>query len=121
MSDHTEPDPVYRETTARFWILRLITEVRDDGLYVRLGPVQRTPRHVPATEIADVAVTTYSPASYGGWHWGVRRSLGGNTVYRLRGDRGVEVVLGGGERIFVGSRSPSELETALRRVAGRCD
>lgn len=111
-----EDEPLYRETTARFRVLELVTEVRDDGLYVRLAPLQRSFRHVPATEIASVDVTTYSASAYGGWHWGYRRSLGGNTVYRLRGDRGVELTLEDGETLFVGSQSPAELEAAIQQV-----
>lgn len=116
MRSTDETGPNYRETIDRFWLLRLITEVRPDGLYVRLAPFHRSFRRVPASQIDDVTVTTYSPATYGGWHWGVRRSLGGNTAYRLRGDRGVELVLEGGRKIFIGSQSPSELETAVRRT-----
>lgn len=111
-----EGESIYRETAERFWMLELVAEVRNDGLYVRLAPLQRSFRHVPATEIASVDVTTYSAASYSGWHWGYRRALGGNTVYRLRGDRGVELTLEDGETLFVGSQSPAELEAAIQQV-----
>jgi hypothetical protein len=111
-----EMDPIYRETTERFWFLRLVTEVREDGLYVRFDPIHRSFRHVSSPEIDEVRATTYSQASYGGWHWGIRWSPGGNTVYRLRGNRGVELVLNGNGQVFVGSQSPSELGTALQRV-----
>lgn len=59
--------PNYRETTKRFWILRLITEVHPDGVYVRLAPMHRSFRHIPTSGIETVTVTTYSPATYGGW------------------------------------------------------
>ena len=109
---------VYQETTERLWILQLITEVRDDGLYIRFKPIHWSFRRIPVKDIENVTVTAYSAADYGGWHWGVRKSLSGNTVYRLRGDRGVEVTLQSGKQIFIGSRSPSELETAVQRVTG---
>lgn len=115
-NSYEETDPIYREVAERFWFLQLITEVRHDGLYVRLDPIHRSFRHIPGTEIDEVKTTAYSPASYGGWHWGIRWSPSGNTVYRLRGDRGVELVLKGNRRIFIGSQSPSELETAVQRA-----
>lgn len=108
-------DPPYRETQERFWKLRIVTEVRSDGVYVRFDPVQRSFRRIPFDEIDEVAAATYSAAEYGGWHWGVRWSLTGDSaVYRLRGDDGVELLLESGERIFVGSRRPAELEAAIR-------
>lgn len=108
--------PVYRETDKRFWILRLIIEVRRDGVYLQLGPIQRSFRHIPFNDIDEARVTTYSSSTYGGWHWGLRRAPSGNTVYRLRGNRGVELVLTDGKRIFIGSEQPAELETAITQA-----
>lgn len=106
----------YRETTERFWVLRLVTEVRDDGVYVRVGPLHRSFRRIPSEAIEEARTATYSPGTYGGWHWGVRTSPGGNTAYRLRGNRGVELRRTDGSRLFVGSQRPSELESAIHRI-----
>lgn len=57
---------VYRESQRAFLALRLVTEVRPSGLYVRLGPLQRGFRHVPSEEIAAVSVDSYSAADHGG-------------------------------------------------------
>lgn len=112
----SDPDVQYRETTERFWVFRLVTEVRDDGVYVRFAPIHRSFRCIPAPKIETANATTYSAGTYGGWHWGLRRSLGGNTVYRLRGDRGVELRLTDDTRIFIGSQAPTELEAAVHRT-----
>ena len=112
----SEPDPVrFREVTERFGLLRLVTEVDATGVGVRLAPIQRSPRRIPADEIRDVRATTYDAATYAGWHWGVRRTPGA-VVYRLCGDRGIEVVTDG-RRWFVGSQRPAELASAVERVA----
>lgn len=113
-----ERTPVYRETIDRFWILRLVIEVRHDGVAVRLGPFQRSFHYISFREIDDVRVATYSASTYGGWHWGLRRSFDGDTVYRLRGNRGVELVLTDGTRIFIGTQQPADLETAITRTMG---
>ncbi|WP_222913425.1 DUF6141 family protein [Natrinema sp. SYSU A 869] len=104
---------IYRETIERFWVLRLVIEVRHDGVYLRLGPIQRSFRYIPLQNIDEVQVTTYSSTTYAGWHWGLRKTPGGNTVYRLRGDHGVELTLTDGTRIFIGTEHPTELETAI--------
>lgn len=114
MERETGPrDVIYQEITERFWVLRQVTEVRDDGVYVRLGPIQRSFRRISSEEIATVQVTTYEPATYDGWHWGLHTSSSGNTVYRLRGDQGVELNLTNGKQVFIGSAEPSELKDAL--------
>ena len=114
----THQDPIrFREVTERFWMLRLVTEVRADGLYVRLDPFQRTFRHLPSERIREVRATSYSATDFGGWHWGLRYTPGGNTVYRLRGSQGVAVTHPDGTTWFVGSQRPTELEAALAEVA----
>lgn len=115
-AERADGETLFRETTERFRVLRLVTEVRVDGIYVRLAPLQRSFRWIPAEQIRDASVTSYAATTYGGWHWGVRRTPGGNAVYRLRGDRGVEVVGSNEERWFIGSRRPGELEAAIERV-----
>lgn len=106
-------DPIFRETTTRFGVLRLDVEVADDVLAIRLTPVQRSSMHLPLGEVIDARVTDYSPREHGGWHWGVRSSLRGTTMCRLRGRRGVSLTMSDGRRVFVGSEHPHELCNAL--------
>lgn len=113
-----EQPPVYRETIDRFWVLQLVIEVQHDGVAVRLGPFQRSFRYISFREIDDVRVATYSSTTYGGWHWGLRRSLSGNTVYRLRGSRGIELVLTDGTRMFIGTQQPADFEAAIIETMG---
>lgn len=106
----------FRETTTRFWVLQLVTEVQDDGLHIRLGPIQRSFRHIPVEQIQTVQVTSYTATDYAGWHWGVHQTLGGNTVYRLYGGQGVEVVLADGTQWFIGSRRADALQSTLEQI-----
>ena len=118
MSDmgNGEQKTLYRETTERFVVLRLVTEVREDGIYIRLKPLQRSFRRIRPDDVQHVNVASYEATTYAGWHWGMHRSLSGNTVYRLRGDRGVEIELTNEERWFIGSQRPEALESAIENV-----
>ena len=115
-SENRGDEVLFREVTNRFWILQLITEIRRDGIYVRFEPLQRSFRRISVEQIQDISVTSYSATSYAGWHWGVRRTPGGNTVYRLQGGRGVEVALSGGEQWFIGSQRPKDLKEAIDQI-----
>lgn len=112
-SNSNNDTQVYQEKTKRFWILRLMTEVRADGVYVRLSPIQRSFRRIPFTKIEDIRVTAYSAKTYGGWHWGLRSSPRGNTVYRLHGNQGVELTLTNGRKFFIGSQTPEQLSREI--------
>lgn len=115
-SASTDDETVFRETTDRFWILRLITEVRESGVYVRLTPFQRSFRRIPSDQIQEASATPYAASSYSGWHWGMRRTPSGNRVYRLQGGEGVEVEQTNGERWFIGSQRPTELASAITQI-----
>lgn len=108
----------YRETTTRLLLFELVVEVREDGIYLRLSPLHRSFHRIPFADVETATATTYGPARYGGWHLGLGRTVGGNSVYRLRGDQGVEVVLSDERRLFIGSQTAQELEAAIERAAG---
>lgn len=111
------PDGVrYRERREGFAV-SLTTEVREDGLYCRFSPLHRSFRHVPFADVESVTATRYEPAAYGGWGWGIRIAPGGNVAYRLSDDRGVELCLADGRRLFVGSGDPQRLRDAVRAGA----
>jgi hypothetical protein len=99
------------------WFLRLkmVTEVRDEGLYVCfvwLWP-ERT---IPWDQIRSVETRTYRPIrDFGGW--GVRWAARG-IVYHARGNRGVRLVLASGERVLIGSQRPDDLARAIAERAG---
>lgn len=108
-----DAEVLFREITRRFLFLTLVTEVRSDGVYVRLGPVERSFRTLSPAEIRSVEVASYAATDYGGWHWGRRRTADGDVVYRLRGGRGVELGLEDGSRWFVGSQREAQLKAAV--------
>jgi hypothetical protein len=106
-------EPRFEETQRAFLVLRLVTEVRADGLHVRLAPIPGTRQHVPFADVESVEVASYDAGEHGGWHWGVRFGPGGDAVYRLSGSRGVRVRLADGGALFVGSQRPAELRDAI--------
>jgi hypothetical protein len=93
-----------------FWI-KMITEVRSDGLYVRFFPFRFS---VSWSELRKYEVRTYNPIlDYGGW--GVRYGFGG-MAYNVSGNSGVQLELTNGKRVLIGSQQPDELVKAIDTV-----
>ena len=89
---------------------KMVTEVRDDGVSVRMPPFVN--RFLPFGEIESCEARTYSPLrEYGGW--GIRWGRGGK-AYNMSGNRGVQLVLASGERLLIGSQQADELAAAIR-------
>jgi len=110
--------PAFGVTVATFiWFLgiRLVTEVRDDELWIRFYWLR--PAHVIKwNEIAKVEAITYRPIrDFGGW--GVRWAPRG-ILYNTRGNRGVRVYLTTGRRVLVGSQRADELAQAINARLG---
>jgi hypothetical protein len=96
---------------AWFLSLKLVTEVRDQELYlkfVRLWPAER----IPLAQIRRAAAVTYRPMrDYGGW--GVRMGRKG-MAYNVSGNRGVELELMDDRRLLIGSQRAEELARAIQ-------
>ncbi len=98
------------------WIyqMRLVTEVRDDGLYLQFVWLTRR-RRIPFSEIKSFEARTYSPIrEYGGW--GVRYGFNGQ-AYNVSGNRGVQLEFTDGKRLLIGSQRPVELAQAIAEAA----
>ncbi len=101
---------------ALFFFSRLVTEVRDDGIYIRFFPFHRTAHRIAFTEVKQYEVRTYSPIREYGGH-GIRYGSNGK-AYNVSGDRGVQIELLNGERLLIGSQRAEELWRAIQAKIG---
>ena len=94
-----------------FYSLRLVTEVRADGLYYRYAPLHRRFHKIAFSDIQSCEAVVYRPIrEYGGW--GIRYGPKGK-AFNVRGNRGVEIVFNDQSRILIGSQRAEELAMAL--------
>ncbi len=97
---------------ALFLFGKLVTEVRDDGIYIRYFPLHRCFRKIALKKLKGYEVRTYRPIlEYGGW--GIRFGLKGK-AYNVSGNRGVQLELTNGKRLLIGSQRPEELWRAIQ-------
>jgi hypothetical protein len=94
-----------------FYQLRLITELRPGGLYLRFYPLTR--RVIPFEHIKSCRARTYRPIrEYGGW--GIRFGFKGN-AYNVSGNRGVQLEFHKGRPLLIGSQRADELAAAINQ------
>jgi len=98
-----------------FWMLKLETEVRPDGLYVRFFPFHINFKRFGAEDLSEYYARRYKPVlEYGGW--GIRYSLRKGKAYNVSGNKGVQLVFRNGKRLLIGSQRAEELEQAIRSI-----
>jgi hypothetical protein len=96
------------------WVNRLETEIRADGVYIRLFPFNLFWQWFPAQELSECYARRYHPIlEYGGW--GIRYGWHGR-AYNMSGREGVQLVFQDGRRLLLGSKEPRQLEAAIRSV-----
>jgi hypothetical protein len=102
--------------TILFFILKMETEVRSDGLYVRFYPFHLRYRKFNLQDLAEYYPRTYKPIrEYGGW--GIRCSFTGKgRAYNVSGNKGVQLVFTNGKKLLIGSRKPDELAAAIDKM-----
>ncbi|WP_404451503.1 DUF6141 family protein [Virgibacillus necropolis] len=110
-----------------FWILfgivfplgtfkvKQITEVREDGIYIRFIPFHFQYRIFPIQDVRHFRSITYSSIGrFGGW--GIRINLQGERAYNMGGKHGIELKLSSGTIIVIGTQKPDELEKVLYSI-----
>jgi len=89
-----------------FYAIQLITEVRDDGIYVRVAPIHRSFRRLPFDQIERVERTEFGLLTYGGI--GIRWTP--NTVaYMTTRGSGIKIERANAKSVVIGSQEPSAL------------
>ena len=84
-------------------ILRLVTKIRDDGIYIQFKPLQFKQKHIKLEEIKSFEVRKYKPLTeYGGW--GLRSGLntrGHGKAYNVSGNMGLQLYLANGKKLLI--------------------
>jgi hypothetical protein len=91
--------------------IKLETEIREDGIYVRFFPIYKQFRFYTWEAIEQAYVRTYKPlAEYGGWGL---RGFGNNRALNISGKEGLQLVMKDGRKLLVGTEKPQEIAEAL--------
>lgn len=96
--------------------LRLDTQVRSDGIYVRFFPFRLSFRRYGRERIVKAYIRDYSPITeYGGW--GIRYGFSGKgKALTVSGNKGLQLELEDGSKLLIGTQEPAQLELALRQL-----
>ena len=101
-----------------FYKLKLITQVRQDGLYIRFAPVHFSFKKIPLDNLKKHYVCVYNPIlEYGGW--GIKHGLKGKT-YNVSGNRGVQLKFTDKKDLLIGSQKPEQLDGAIEKYLKSC-
>lgn len=101
---------------ALFFFGRLITEVRDDGIYIRFIPFHRTSHRIAFKDVKHFEVRTYHPFREYGGH-SIRYGSNGK-AYNVSGDHGVQIELLNGEWLLIGFQRANEFWRAIQAKVG---
>ena len=97
-----------------FVSLKLETEVRSDGLYIRFYPFHLKFKRFVVEELSEYYAREYRPLlEYGGG--GIRCGRKGR-AYNVSGNKGVQLVFKNGKQLLIGSQREKELEDAIRSI-----
>ncbi len=89
-----------------FYKLKLTTEVRKKGIYIRFFPLQLTFKRIAIEKLKKYEIRTYNPIlEYGGW--GIRYGRKGK-AYNVSGNIGIQLEFKNGKRLLIGSQKPEE-------------
>jgi hypothetical protein len=99
-----------------FYMVKLETEIRKEGIYFRFKPFQRKFKFYDWKDILKFYVRKYKPIKeYGGW--GVRAGTKKyGRAYNVSGNMGLQIELTNGKKILIGTVKATELERAITKI-----
>ncbi len=91
--------------TILFFRIRMITEVRNDGVYYRFTLFQGKFRVITQPEIKTCEKVIFHPLKeYGGW--GIKRKSRNDIAYSVSGNSGIRFMLYSGKTVLIGTQRP---------------
>lgn len=93
-----------------FLILKLTTEITEKGLKMRFFPF--VTKQVDWRDVETANVVNYG--FVGGW--GIRFFTKYGTVYNVRGNKGLAIILKNGKKFVVGTQKETELKAVLEKL-----
>ena len=102
--------------TLLFYIFRLETRIKRDGIYVRFFPIQLAFKHFKFDDINKLYVRQYRPVSeYGGW--GLRVGFSGvGKAYNTSGNKGLQIEFKDHRKLLIGTNRPEELKNVINAL-----
>lgn len=94
-----------------FYFMGLKTEINKEEIQIHFKPFAK--KSIPWSEIQKSQLITYG--FVGGW--GIRLGTKYGTVFNIKGDKGLAIVLNSGERILIGTQKEEELRKFLNDLS----
>lgn len=105
--------------TVLFYKMKLVVEIRDDGLYYRYPPMINSFRKIAREEIERIEVRTYKPLKeYGGWGVKTGSSQYGK-AYNVKGNLGLQLYLKNGKKILFGTQRKAAIGDAASKMMNK--
>ncbi len=107
---------VYVAVILLFRKMRLIVEIRNDGLFYRYPPFINKERQFSKGEISNYEIRKYKPIrEYSGW--GIQYSWGkSGRVFNVKGNIGLQLYLKNGKKVLFGTQRGDALLRAMNKM-----
>lgn len=93
---------------------KMVTQIREDGIYVRFPPFQPSFQKFLWKDIRQVYIRRYNATSeYMGW--GIKTGPMGKG-YMVAGDMGIQIVLKNNYKILIGTQQSEKVDTILKAL-----
>ncbi len=107
--------------TILFYKMKLIIEIRADGIYYRYPPMIQKFRDIPHGSIERYEVRKYKPIrEYGGWgiknHGNPRKRRKYGSAYNVSGNIGLQLYLKDGKKILLGTQRGDAIKYAMEKL-----
>lgn len=91
-----------------FWFMTLVTEVSEQGIFVRFVPF--TKKSIPWSEIKSAKIVHFPFVGYG-----IRMGSQHGTIYTMKGNKGLAIQLHSGKKLIIGTQKQTTLIAVVEK------
>ena len=108
-------------TTLLFYLMRLETIIKEDGIYYRFFPFQIKLKKISWEALSHAYIRKYNPImEYGGW--GIRNGfLRSGKAYNVSGNEGLQIIYTNNTRFLFGTKKADEIKKVLFQLGKLSD
>lgn len=97
--------------------IRLITEIRKDGIFYKMTIFMLKFRHIKPVDIKSYEIRKYKAVrEFGGWGYRLSFRKKKGMALSMSGKTGLQLELINGKKLLIGTQKPEEIKSAMEKL-----
>ena len=105
--------------TILFYSMKLITQIKNDGIRIKYKPLMSKERFYSKAEITKYEIRKFNPKREYGGHGAKRGKRRSGRAYTVSGRLGLQLYLTNGDKVLIGTKRKEAIKYAMEKMMNK--